>query len=1819
MLISVNPFKRLPSCAPRHLAALAGASQRSELRASVSIADEANEPPHIFCTVRNAYRALRRGGVGARSQAIVINGESGAGKTEATKLALHCLALLSGSEGASTRAVLESGRLLEAFGNAKTIHNHNSSRFGKWVELRFDAAGRIGACSLQSYLLERSRVAQHAAGERNYHAFYYLLRGAPPQVRRQHQLPVVADVHRYAYAVGGTLGAAVAAAQTPAALAEEAANDECGWTEVQEHLRHVGLPETEAHELFGLIAAVLEVGNITFVGPPGGGGGDAQGGSQAVEDKTHLLKVAGLLQLGAGGAPALEKALTTKPFASGRGSTYAVTLTPRQCADTRDALAKAVYGKLFLWLVGRVNQLMPQPPTAAFSSLHESSGGGDDDRSVGVLDIFGFENLAQNSFEQLCINYANEKLQLMFVQHLGARREAELAAEGIDFVPSTFPDNASQVSMLEAPIGKGAAGGILSLINEECMAPRTDDRSLVDKLHKAFGPQARGRSALFIMPKGGKGVRDAAAIERLRLQFGVRHYGGDVMYTAESWLDKNRGHLPHELGLMLLSSGSRLLADLFGESDSAKESMTESDDGPAPLTTHSTPLASPRGLDRSRSSFAARGLASMARARGAGAASAKALAAAPAASPARGEQQGRGKAVKTGALQLATFRASLTELMASLEATSVQYVRCIKPNPEQAAESFNGRFVERQLKYTGVVAAVEMLRASYQSAVDKQEFVSHYGRALAFAEKMLRAEPPPAGQLDALVTQMLSVAQRVVEPTDKWTPWLEARAVQLGRTKVFLKEEVVRQLEHARELALQMAAATVQRVGRTRLAARTAAALQMIRQHERACASHCDSLELEAAKGTLAALDEARRDARGLTFMSVALAAKLEADLAHFQAQVSGAAERREQMQQQQQQRGRRELDDAKVRARLEAKERAEARKGAEETARCETEDTARGAERRQAAEEEAQKERQASEAVCRAEQEEAEAAVKVAAKAEAATRAAKAADAKAKARAQREVDVMAEEKARRHAERRVAAAKWSGPSKRVGVAALASVPASALASARAAGDARRRRASIERLAAEEEALWREAEELALGMGLRVDELAAEAERIAATEEAGAAEAEAAFEQQSGEEPGAPAEEKKQGRRVRTDTKLSELDAIAPRPRVEGEGDDDDDDDGDSTSAVAGLQRWPTEEMDEYVLGLEKRLAQRDEDVVELRRRQLDERREALAKREARLGALHSNGAAIDGGEPRDDEKRRLVAPLPLPIPRLSPPPHPDDASAASLAQLPACSQPIPPALMEQQLGPPQHSQVHSQPPALPKSQQPKRMLRTPPKVRPPPAPSPPQPVPSVPAAPEPLRGPLYKLSPRSSAVATLYQRRTITVKSGLFAYVTGKSEIRSFPLSDVAEVASERQRHMFLVRLSSGREYIFKVDGKAAAASRISPATLGSSPADAELMYWLDGLHAHLEYYGRPHASSTKGDRTEPQSMANAAPIFHQTSSAHLTVVGDQAIASVAVAAHSAASNRNDTAAAFARATQARRASSSLWSLGGSSSSSLSSTNSLLGNGGVQQFSRAASLDDANGGASGSGAPPPIAGRLFKRSPRGPIYQERSVTIKEGRLEYVGGNGSLHKVPLDEISRVALTSGTKCEFTVSVVGTPPMQAPRDYAFRAADSVALDDWIQGLKAHMLHENQRAATGGMGSVAKTERPRSALTSVKRTVTSQPPRCDKTQIPVDPQTHQAAAEAADSVAPAAGSANLRMRAKGQKSPLPVGWPPEAELEVDIDEMDIDEMAFWGDSPHSCDQQHPHSFEAVPEDLDLLEGEVENLSALSAASSHSHLLHV
>jgi len=483
-LISVNPYKTI-----------SGLYSQSTLRKYVGKKIYQN-PPHAYAIAERAYRNMQ---LATSNEAIIITGESGAGKTEASKKVMEYIAAMS-SKSKKVQQIkdelLETNPLLEAFGNAKTRRNDNSSRFGKYLELQFlygdPAGGRIS-----QFLLEKNRVTYQQPGERNFHVFYQLL--SDSSARSNYGLGKTGDFRYFS---------------DPDSAKVRGMDDSRGFSETQRAMEYAGMDSNDQAAIFAILAGILHIGNVEF--------------QSAGRDQSNVSNMAALGRaadaLGVNERD-LSIALTHRTVKSGIESVR-TGLSVEKAEFARDSLAKTIYGKLFEWIVQRANETIH---TEQFST------------TIGVLDIYGFEILGVNGFEQLCINHTNERLHQLFIELTLRGEQSEYAKEGIPWKKVNFVDNLPICELIEK------RGGIYALIDEESIFPQGTDASLIKKLSSNI------RAREFQMVPGA-----------VPTQFQINHYAGTVTYDVTGFLDSNRDTLFPDLVQVVYHTAQNPIAkDLF--------------------------------------------------------------------------------------------------------------------------------------------------------------------------------------------------------------------------------------------------------------------------------------------------------------------------------------------------------------------------------------------------------------------------------------------------------------------------------------------------------------------------------------------------------------------------------------------------------------------------------------------------------------------------------------------------------------------------------------------------------------------------------------------------------------------------------------------------------------------------------------------------------------------------------------------------------------------------------------------------------------------------------------------------------------------------------------------------------------------------------------------------------------------------------------------------------------------------------------------------------------------------------------------------------
>lgn len=618
ILVSVNPYKWID-----------GLYSDMQAKKYCMVGSRGDLPPHVFAVADMAFTNMKTTG---GNQVCVISGESGAGKTETAKLFVKQLIRVSSGceiEGLHNKLV-QVNPLLEAFGNAQTLMNDNSSRFGKFTEVVFTPEGCIRGATMKEYLLEKSRCVSQADGERNFHVFY-LIFAADAAERERLQL---GDPGDYRYINGNMDAVDDIKSQNTQEMRQE----------LMECIDIVGFTDLQKEEMFNILSGILHMGEIVF---------ENDEAAQIVSPKglmDTVCKQLGIDEL------SVEMALT-RSINIIRGEETERAYKPEQAEDCRDATTKALYSRLFSWIVVRCNELLGVRERERKRT----------DKSVGILDIFGFECFDENSFEQLCINLANEQLQFFFNDHIFRMELTEYAKEGIDGTQISYQDNQPllDILLLSKPLG------LIAILDEESNFPKASDTTMIEKFHAAFSNKKD-----YQRPRGNDDY------------FTLSHYAGEVRYEGYGFLEKNRDTLAVDVMGALRVSENSLVKLLFGgaEEKKAKRGGAGAKAGRGKMDRKQSKARMRQSIKHARASLAKK------------------------------------KKVTVASL----FKSSLAELMIKLNSAQPHFVRTVKPNTTKEAGVFDEDMVAKQLKYCGMMETTRIRREGYPSRPVFSEFVRRY-------------------------------------------------------------------------------------------------------------------------------------------------------------------------------------------------------------------------------------------------------------------------------------------------------------------------------------------------------------------------------------------------------------------------------------------------------------------------------------------------------------------------------------------------------------------------------------------------------------------------------------------------------------------------------------------------------------------------------------------------------------------------------------------------------------------------------------------------------------------------------------------------------------------------------------------------------------------------------------------------------------------------------------------------------------------------------------------------------------------------------------
>uniref|UniRef100_A0AC11BPL7 Myosin IXB n=1 Tax=Ovis aries TaxID=9940 RepID=A0AC11BPL7_SHEEP len=762
ILVAVNPFKFLPIYNPKYVKMYEN-QQLGKLE------------PHVFALADVAYYSMLRKHV---NQCIVISGESGSGKTQSTNFLIHCLTALSQKGYASgvERTILGAGPVLEAFGNAKTAHNNNSSRFGKFIQVNYLESGIVRGAVVEKYLLEKSRLVSQEKDERNYHVFYYLLLGVSEEERREFQLKQPED---YFYLNQHNL------------KIEDGEDLKHDFERLKQAMEMVGFLPATKKQIFSILSAILYLGNITYrkratgrdegleVGPP-----------EALDTLSQLLKVKREI---------LVEVLTKRKTVTSNDKLI-LPYSLSEAITARDSMAKSLYSALFDWIVLRINHalLNKKDMEESVSCL-----------SIGVLDIFGFEDFERNSFEQFCINYANEQLQYYFNQHIFKLEQEEYQSEGISWHTIDYTDNVGCIHLISKK-----PTGLFYLLDEESNFPHATSQTLLAKFK-----QQHEDNRYFL----GTPVMEPAFI--------IQHFAGKVKYQIKDFREKNMDYMRPDIVALLRGSDSSYVRELIGMDPVAVFRW-------AVLRAAIQAMAVLREAGRLRAERAEKAAAGLDCSgaqghlgelqRGAGTPSEKLyrdlhdqIIRSIKGLPWQGDDPRKllqslnrlqkprtfipkSKGIKqkqiipknlldSKSLKLiismtlhdrttksllhlhkkkkppsisAQFQTSLNKLLEALGKAEPFFIRCIRSNAEKKELCFDDELVLQQLRYTGMLETVRIRRSGYSAKYTFQDFTEQF-------QVLLPKNAQPCREVISALLEKMDI---------------DKRCYQIGKTKVFLKE-----------------------------------------------------------------------------------------------------------------------------------------------------------------------------------------------------------------------------------------------------------------------------------------------------------------------------------------------------------------------------------------------------------------------------------------------------------------------------------------------------------------------------------------------------------------------------------------------------------------------------------------------------------------------------------------------------------------------------------------------------------------------------------------------------------------------------------------------------------------------------------------------------------------------------------------------------------------------------------------------------------------------------------------------------------------------
>lgn len=741
--------------------------------------------PHIYQIARIAYYSMFVDTLSPllrQNQTIVINGESGSGKTESTKHILHFLTSLStnlvqGNKKDFHTLVTSTNPITESFGNAKTNRNNNSSRFGKFIQLHYsgnssDGGGSfrsrsdvISHAKIQTYLLETIRLVHHSPLERNYHIFYELFFGLSLEKKSAFHFTHL-DAFKYLYPTADIYATGTGVISSK--------HDASNFFKLIEALKNTGFDDSTQDSIFRIIIAVLHVGNLEFIESSNCGEEFAEF-SSSQENKDRISLICQLLGVSEG---ALLNAITLRTVIIANNSIQKF-LPPRDALYTKDVLAKTIYDMLFKFLIHQINSVLGTDNMLPVTSSNQSvldvhtSSAVDVYSHISILDIFGFESFEQNYLEQLCINYTNEKLQDFFNYSIFESEKELYLLEGIAWKAGPYPNNTDIIDLFEE---KG--NGIFHVCDEQLKLPKPTDEKIVNAL---YNKNATKNIFMFTLQ------------QKKKLEFTIKHFAQNVLYSGVGLVDKNRSTSAIEIHSALNSSSDKVVSQLT-------QVTLITDTGQQGVLLKPTPTLIPK---RSHSANIS-------------------------------SQQ--------PSLSL-HFSKQLCNLISSIRCTKAHFVRCIKPNNTSNALDCDDFSMMQQLHSSGAIAATQVFFSGFPSRIDFRDFVNRYATIVAVignnnyitqntARCIIEAKSTGLSQVFQLAALKLSRVIPIIEDIfnavdniysiSSSGDFSKSRhndldykcGLQMGRSKVFMKAKIYDYLEYMNERALNMFTRKVQRLWR---------------------------------------------------------------------------------------------------------------------------------------------------------------------------------------------------------------------------------------------------------------------------------------------------------------------------------------------------------------------------------------------------------------------------------------------------------------------------------------------------------------------------------------------------------------------------------------------------------------------------------------------------------------------------------------------------------------------------------------------------------------------------------------------------------------------------------------------------------------------------------------------------------------------------------------------------------------------------------------------------------------------------------------------